>query len=162
MHEKVHDDASLCFCGFSSWHVSCFGRQRLRGANVAARRYERYNWVRKARWDFFTAGNGGKSGYVTNISKGGCLLKTTDLIEHRRWIRILIHDGQMAHTAIGRVIRCEHAIEAVGDDDISLYRYGVEFVQPCFASTQDLDLILALSNKNWTVRSCLSLNTKSS
>jgi hypothetical protein len=69
----------------------------------------------------------------------------------------------MVHAAVGRVIRCEHAIEAVGDeDDISLYRYGIEFVQPCFANTQDLDLILALSNRNWTVRSCLSLNTKSS
>ena len=70
--------------------------------------------------------------------------------------------GPIWHTAVGRVIRCEHAIEVVGDGDLSLYRYGVEFVQPCFANTQDLDLILALSNKNWMVRSCLSLNTKSS
>ena len=130
---------------------------------MAARRHDRFSWLRKARWDFFTAASGAKGGYVANISKGGCLLKTTELIEHRRWIRLLIHDGAIAHTAVGRVIRCEHAIEAVGDDDdISLYRYGVEFVQPCFASTQDLDLILAASNKNLTVRSCLSLNTKSS
>jgi PilZ domain len=129
---------------------------------VAARRHDRYSWLRKARWDFFTAATGPKHGYVANISKGGCLLKTTELIEHRRWIRILIQDGDLAHTAVGRIIRCEHAIEAIGDGDISLYRYGIEFVQPCFASTQDLDLILALSSKNLTVRSCLSLNTKSS
>ena len=137
-----------------------------RGWKMAARRHDRHSWVRKARWDFFTAANGYKSGYVTNISKGGCLLKTTDLIEHRRWIRIVILDesqsGSLWHTAVGRVIRCEHAIEVVGEDDLSLYRYGVEFVQPCFANTQDLDLILALSNKNWMVRSCRSLNTKSS
>lgn len=75
-------------------------------------------------------------------------------------------DGPVWRTAIGRVIRCEHAIEVLqepgAEQDLSLYRYGVEFVQPCFANTQDLDLILALSNKNWMVRSCLSLNAKSS
>ena len=133
---------------------------------MAARRHERFQWVRKVRWDFFTAARGGKSGYVTNICQGGCLLKTTELIEHRRWIRILIHDsgpeGTIWRTAVGRVIRCEHAIEAVGEGDISLYRYGIEFVQPCFATAQDLALSLDLSSKNWIVRSCRSLNTKSS
>jgi hypothetical protein len=134
---------------------------------MAARKHERFGWLRRTRWDFFTAGSGSKGGYVTNVSEGGCLLKTTELIEHRRWIRLLIQDGQVAHTAVGRVIRCEHAIEAIGpvdgsDGDISLYRYGIEFVQPCFANSQDLSLILAASNRNWTVRSCLSLNTKSS
>ncbi len=114
------------------------------------------------RWDFFTAAQGAKSGYITNISTSGCLLKTTDLIEHRRWIRIMIQDGTVWHTAVGRVLRCEHAIEAVGENDISLYRYGVEFVQPCFANTQDLPLILALSSKNTIARSWRNLNTKSS
>lgn len=132
------------------------------GRHMSARKNERFSWTRKTRWDFFTAGTGAKSGYVTNISKGGCLLKTSELIEHRRWIRMLVQDGDMAHTAVGRIIRCEHAIEAIGDSDISLYRYGIEFVQPCFANTQDLDLILAFSNRNSTVRSCLNLNTKSS
>lgn len=78
----------------------------------------------------------------------------------------MVQDGPMWRTAVGRVIRCEHAIEAVGEpgreNDISLYRYGVEFVQPCFASNQDLSLILDLPSKNWIVRSCLNLNTKSS
>jgi hypothetical protein len=118
--------------------------------------------VKKVRWDFFTAAKGARSGYVTNISEGGCLLKTTEPIEHRRWIRIIIQDEALWRAAIGRIIRCEHAIEAVGDGDISLYRYGVEFVQPCFATAQDLALTLDLSSKNRMVRSCLSLNTKSS
>lgn len=128
---------------------------------MAARRHERFSWTRKVRWDFFTAGHGAKSGYVTNISKGGCLLKTTELIEHRRWVRMIVLDD-VWRTAVGRVIRCEHAIEVVANDDLSLYRYGIEFVQPCFASTQDLDLILALSNKNSNVRSWRNLNSKSS
>src|SRR5580700_11089125 len=107
-------------------------RDISRGGEMAARKHERHSWIRKVRWDFFTAGCGSKSGYVTNISKGGCLLKTTDLIEHRRWIRMAIMDrgehGPLWRTAIGRIIRCEHAIEVVGDGDLSLYRYGVEFV----------------------------------
>lgn len=70
--------------------------------------------------------------------------------------------GVLWRTAVGRVIRCEHQLEVTGLNEITLYRYGIEFVQPCFANTQDLDLILAFSKRNWIVRSCLNLNEKSS
>jgi hypothetical protein len=134
---------------------------------MSARKHERYELLRKTSWDFFTAGDGRKPGYLTNISKGGCLMKTTELIEHRRWLRLLVPDEghNVWVTLVGRVIRCEHLIEAISGD-VTIYRYGIEFVNPGKSTEAELDdhlpLILAFSNKNATVRSCLSLNTKSS
>jgi hypothetical protein len=135
---------------------------------MAARKHERFDVVRKANWDFFTAGCGAKRGYVANISKGGCLMKTDELIEHRRWIRVIVKEGvigpssNLLITAVGRVIRCEHTIEVMADREITLYRYGVEFVHASPQASQDFALILALSNKNLSVRSCLNLNIMSS
>lgn len=133
---------------------------------MTQRRFERFAFFRKASWDFFTGNTGRKTGFITNISQGGCLLKASDPIEHRRWIRILIHDHytSLYFTAVGRVIRREHAIESISsadDTEITLYRYGIEFTHPSQLNAQD-DLIFALSSRNLSVRSCLNLNTKSS
>ena len=135
--------------------------------DVSQRKHERVGFFRRANWDFFTGSTGRKTGFITNVSKGGCLLKTSDPIDHRRWIRILIEDhaSGLYYTMIGRVIRRENAIESISsmnDTEITLYRYGIEFTYPNFVSNQDQDLILALSSKNLTVRSCLNLNMKSS
>lgn len=132
---------------------------------MSARKHERFDVVRKSNWDYFTAGNGTKKGFLANISKGGCLLKTTELIEHRRWLRIMVPDEDQGvwTTLVGRVIRCEHMIEAIGGE-VTIYRYGVEFV-PVVSEVQGpthLPLILAEPSKKATVLSCLSLNTKSS
>jgi hypothetical protein len=139
---------------------------------MKARQHERYAFFRKARWDFFTAGNGLKTGYVLNISKGGCLLKACEPIEHRRWVRIMIqdHHTNVFFAQVGRIVRRQDLMESVtfpeGNDgdsitDITLYRYGVEFTHPSYLTDQD-DLILALSSKNLSVRSCRSLNSTSS
>jgi hypothetical protein len=112
-------------------------------------------------WDFFTAGNGAKRGYLANISAGGCLLKTSELIEHRRWLRLMIQDENVHYTAVGRVTRRENVIEAFGEHDITLYRYGVEFTYPGSFGAEESDLISALSNKNFTERSCLIRNSRS-
>lgn len=121
------------------------------------RKHERHETFRKARWDFFAAATGMKPGFISNLSEGGCLLKTGDLINHRRWIRLMIQDTEtnLVFSATGRVIRREDRIEAFSETDVTLHRYGVEFTQP-------FDLILALSSRNLTVRSCLSRNTMSS
>lgn len=134
-----------------------------------AREFERHGFFRKASWDFFSGSTGGKPGYILNISRGGCLLKASEPIEHRRWIRIMIHDHytNLSFTQVGRVVRREDIIESLesldlGDGyDITLHRYGIEFTRPS-ALTSQADLILALSSKNLSVRSCLSLNSKSS
>lgn len=136
---------------------------------IRMRRHERYSFFRKATWDFFTGSTGVKSGYLMNISKNGCLLKASDPIEHRRWIRIVIHDhhSNVSFTQIGRIVRREDIVESfespdtAGEHDITLYRYGIEFTHPGYLSDQE-DLILALSSKNLMVRSCLNLNDKSS
>lgn len=129
-----------------------------------ARRHERYGLFRKVSWDFFTGKTGTKAGFIGNISKGGCLLKTSDPIEHRRWIRLIIRDdfSNMFYSAVGRIVRRQDALESHGSGDVTLYRFGVEFTQPGNPLDQDPALILAFSSKNPSVRSCLSLNIKSS
>ena len=67
----------------------------------------------------------------------------------------------MGFTLVGRITRRENKLEAVGDE-MTLYRYGIEFTYPGCLANQDLDLILALSSKNLSVRSCLMRNNKSS
>jgi hypothetical protein len=139
---------------------------------MALRKHERHEVLRKANWDFYSERTGAKSGYITNISKSGCLLSTSENIDHRRWIRVMLKDEStnVIHVLVGKIVRMEQKIHSilsitrgVGIADLSLYRYGIEFTSPSGAlSDQDLDLILALSSKNLSVRSCLSLNTKSS
>jgi hypothetical protein len=98
---------------------------------TASRRHERREVLQRISWDFFTAASGAKTALMANISEGGCLLKSSDPIEHRRWIRLMIREGDsnVFRSAVGRVIRCERGIEATAGE-ITLYRYGVEFVQP--------------------------------
>ncbi|MGZ3687724.1 MAG: PilZ domain-containing protein [Bdellovibrionota bacterium] len=131
--------------------------------SVSTRRHDRYDVHHKIRWDFFASATGGKTGYLGNISQSGCLLKTTEPIEHRRWVRILIHDPEynVAFTAVGRVVRRENVIEVFNENEATLYRYGVEFTFPAHFSLEPA-LILALSSKNFSTESCRSLNSKSS
>ncbi len=134
-------------------------------AQIKTRVHQRYPFFRTARWDFFTGGSGLKTGYVTNISKGGCLLKAYEPIEHRRWLRVFIQDAHtnVCFAQVGRIVRRQDIMESLEphSDDITLYRYGMEFTHPSYLTRQD-DLILALSSTNLTVRSCLNLNKTSS
>ncbi len=111
----------------------------------------------KTRWDFFSGGTGSKPGYTTDLSPTGCTLKTSEPIEFRRWIRMIIREEKqnLCFTAVGRVVRCENSFEATAGSDVTLYRYVVEFTYP-------LDLILALSSRNLRVLSCRTRKTKSS
>jgi hypothetical protein len=129
---------------------------------MSSRRHERFNLQRNVHWDFFVSSGGARKGYVANISKGGCLLKASELIDHRRWLRLMIQDENVHYTAVGRVTRVENVIEAFGTDDVTLYRYGIEFTYPGAFCAQDADLIFDLSSKNLTVRSCLMRNSRSS
>jgi hypothetical protein len=111
----------------------------------------------KTSWDFFSGGSGSKTGYTTDLKETSCVLKTSEPIEFRRWIRMMIRDENtnVSFTAVGRVIRCENSFEASIGSDVTLYRYVVEFTYP-------LDLSLALSSKNLSVLSCRTRNVKSS
>jgi hypothetical protein len=136
---------------------------------MSLRRFERIPFIRSASWDYFSDRKGKKWGYIDDVSRGGCLLRTNVPIEHRRWIRLRVDDenSNVSLAWVGQVIRAEQKIEvarASGDNDfdITIYRYGVRFTHPGQLSAQDFDLILALSSKNLTVDSCLSLNSKSS
>jgi hypothetical protein len=119
------------------------------------RRHPRYSFMRRAEWDFFTSGTGGKAGYFENISESGCLLRTTEPIEHRRWIRLVVKEPKtnFYFTAVGRIMRREDRMESWhGDADerepgdspelernwaVTLHRYGVEFIHPLNAVALD-------------------------
>src|SRR5581483_3924458 len=97
---------------------------------MSSRRHERFEVEKAVHWDFFTASLGARKGYIANISKSGCLLKTSEIIEHRRWLRLMVENDNVHFCAVGRVTRCENVIEAFGTGDVTLYRYGVEFTYP--------------------------------
>lgn len=130
---------------------------------MSSRTFERFDVAQKTSFDFFTQSTGRKKGLVGNVSRGGCLLKTNEQIDNRRWLRLVLQDPEtnLAFTGVGRVIRREYKLEVTAKE-LTLYRYGIEFTFPNALSDQDLDLILALSNKNLSVRSCLMRNNISS
>jgi len=133
--------------------------------DIQRRKHERVDFFRRASWDFFEGATGRKQGYIADVSRGGCLLKTSEAIDHRRWVRIIIQDEQtnLCITAVGRVVRRQQAMEVVnGGTDVTLYNYGIEFTFPGYFSLAGTNLTLALSSKNWMVRSCRSRNSKSS
>lgn len=127
---------------------------------LSCRKHERFELQQKVNWDFYSARTGLKIGYVANISNSGCLFQSSEEIEHRRWLRMIINQqGSNLHfSTVGRVVRREVAIDVFEEIDFTLYRYGVEFIFPAHLSF----LILALSNKNLSVDSCRSLNARSS
>lgn len=121
--------------------------------------------LRKVKWDFFTGGDGSKSGFITDISKSGCLLKNCKPIHTRRWLRILVplseENSSFLFSVVGRIVRREDKLESIMNTEFTLYRYGIQFTQPTYLNFQE-DLIFALSTRNPSVLSCLNRNTKSS
>lgn len=99
---------------------------------VSRRKHPRFTFMRPADWDFFTEASGSKSGFIENISRGGALLCTSEAIEHRRWIRIMFREPEqnLWFTLVGRVVRREDRIESWNDQEITLYRYGLELIHP--------------------------------
>ena len=129
------------------------------------RRHDRFEINGKAYWDYFAKQTGKKIGIIGNISNSGCLLKAGELIEHRRWLRILIQDESqnIFYSSVGRVVRRQSMPEIVRNHcEPTYYHYGIEFTYPNYWSLASTDLILDFSRRNLTVRSCLSLNSKSS
>ena len=96
------------------------------------RKQTRYDFLRVADWDFFTASTGIKAGYLENIAEGGCLFRTAEPIEHRRWVRMIVREPEenLLMVLVGRIVRREDKMEAWDNRTVTLYRYGVEFIQP--------------------------------
>jgi hypothetical protein len=96
------------------------------------RKSRRYRVMQVGDWDFFTRATGAKAAFIENLSDGGCLLRTREPIEHRRWIRLMIRDSgrNVCFAVVGRVLRREDRMEAWDDHDVTLHRFGVEFTTP--------------------------------
>ena len=103
----------------------------------SGRRELRYRISWRTDWDFFTNGTGTKTGFIPNISQSGMMLCTAEAVDHRRWLRLLVKQGEsnIWFTAVGRVIRCENRIEAWSPNDITVYRYGIELIHPLNAAS---------------------------
>jgi hypothetical protein len=134
---------------------------------MVRRQDERYPWNTRVIWNLFARPipqSRTQSGLLQNLSRTGCLFLTTQWIEERRWLRILIEDPNSQPTSyltIGRVIRRTEfsSIQDSGQDPGSTllpYGYGIQF------TLSQNHLILALSKRNLRVRSCVNLNSKSS
>lgn len=101
-------------------------------AGQSRRKNERYRFTGSVDWDFYTDGLGIKTGYIENISEGGCLLRASDAVDHRRWLRMAVKEktSNLATVIVGRIVRREDRMETWENRDITLYRYGVEFIRP--------------------------------
>lgn len=121
------------------------------------RKDERYEFEAKVFWTFFAQGSFKMPGYLKDISRSGCLLKTYQTIECRRWLRFIVQDpsSNLFFTAIGRVVRAQTVVER------TQFEYGIQFTFPNYFSLAGIDVISALSRRNLMVRSCRSLNSKS-
>lgn len=131
-------------------------------------------------WDFFAESTGRKTGLIGNIHSDGCLLKTSEAIEARRWIRLMIQcqDTNLWFTAIGRAL-CSYSLSEEGREEsqsennlklipnfwiparTQLWIYGIEFTFPNYLTVGGTVLTFALSNKKPMVRSWRSLNSRS-
>jgi hypothetical protein len=93
--------------------------------------------MQQAGWDFFTGATGMKPCLIENLSTGGCLLRSSEPIQNRRWVRLVLEDqrAQLSRTVVGWVVRLESSIQ----DELPLvqecrsrnevnYRYGVQFL----------------------------------
>ncbi len=97
------------------------------------RKYSRKPWPGLANWDFFTGATGTKACVVENLSPGGCLIRSSEPIQNRRWVRLILRDerGNLVRSVIGWVVRMENEIDAVSYSrprDGLKYRYGIEFI----------------------------------
>ena len=52
----------------------------------------RFDYFGKVTWDYFGEKTGSKTGYLGDISNSGCLLKTNEWIDQRRWVRLIVED----------------------------------------------------------------------
>lgn len=130
---------------------------------INRRKSVRYDYLSSVLWDYFAETTGSKRGFLTNLSTSGCLLCTYEPIELRRWIRFIIQDpsSNLLVSAVGRVARRDLHIFSSTRRELQSYRHGIQFTYPNYFSLAATDLILALSRRNFTVRSCLNLNSRS-
>lgn len=88
-----------------------------------------------ARWDYLTEPTGRRSAWLCEITETGCVLRTAEPLDSRRWLRLAYHDEEIGlfRARSGRIIKREDRIEAVGDaydSIVTLHRYQIEFEPP--------------------------------
>ena len=128
------------------------------------RKAPRFEYFGKVTWDYFANKTGAKSGYIADISQNGCLFKANEWMNEGRWVRLFVEDAtsQICFTLVGRVVRRKSMMEIIDyGADFTLFQYGIEFTYPNYFTLASTEVIFALSRRNFSVRSCLNLNSKS-
>lgn len=107
---------------------------RARVGGQVQRIHPRFDALKDVDWDFYSHGRGaGRPGWITNLSRGGCLMHADEPIEHRRWIRLVVKDigtPRLSLIVTGRVAWREDRMEAWPGETVTLHRFGIEFLQP--------------------------------
>ena len=81
-------------------------------------------------WDYFTAPEGKQPGVIRDVSSTGLMLCSSVEMEDRRWLRIVIPHPQknISRVVRGRLIRQESALDCWPDEQITLFRQGLELI----------------------------------
>ena len=116
----------------------------------------------RANWDFFTAPDGAKRAWIRELDLHQAVLCSTQPIEERRWIRVILHadheTGQgLSRAAFARVTEQQEIIDLWEDDTLTLYRHVLEWVRPLEA-----EWVSALTSREWNLCACSNLIPKES
>ena len=116
----------------------------------------------RANWDFFTAPEGTRQGWIREIATQHAVLCSTQPIEERRWIRVVLHadygiGGGVSGAAFARVTEQQEIIDLWEDDTLTLYRHVLEWVRPI-----ELEWVAALTSRKWNLCACSNLIAKES
>jgi hypothetical protein len=112
----------------------------------------------RASWDFFTAPEGAKNAWIREIGSRHAVLCSTEAIEERRWIRVILHsDDGISRAAYARVTEQQEIIDLWEDETLTLFRHGLEWIRPI-----EQDWVARLSEREWAHCACSNLIPKES
>lgn len=105
-------------------------------------------------WDYFTGPEGPRRGTIRDVSTRGLLLCSSHEIDERRWLRLILKHphANLARVVLGRMVRQQAALDSWPDDQLTLFRQGIELIEEL-----PLEWVRALGNDSLGVCACGSL-----
>jgi len=88
--------------------------------------------------DTYTLQEGLEVGVIEALNNTEALLRTSRLIEERRWIRIHLQAGPMDFLLVARASRRENQLAVTPPDRLTRYRYLIEWTMPLSSVLEEL------------------------
>ncbi len=109
-------------------------------------------------WDYFTSPEGTKRGFIRDLSPKGMMICTNTEMSERRWLRIIVRHPQESAAKVvrGRVVHQRPALDSWPDEQLTLFRQGVELLDEL-----PQDWVAALSDERLGSCECGALVTAS-